>query len=312
MKIRIAIALGIVYLIWGSTYLAIRFAVDTIPPFIMVGWRFLIAGILLYSWRIVVKDRPPTRVEWRSAAIVGVFLIVGGTGLLAWAEQSIDSGIAAILVGTSPIWMVLIDLFRPGGQKLTWITISGVLLGFIGIIILIDPVSLLDNSRSQELTAVLFLLLAAFSWSIGSIYNRDAQLPDSSLLGTGMEMIVGGAVCLLIGIVFGEWQGFEVAAITPQSIAGFVYLIIFGSLVAFVAYTWLLRVAPTPLVSTYAYVNPLVAIFLGSMLAGEQITTRILISTFVIVSAVALIISQRESKPETISHFEPTQIRGDD
>jgi len=289
MKTRIWLALIAVYIAWGSTYLAIRFAVETIPPFLMAGFRFLVAGAILYTWRRVAGDPTPTRIQWRSASIVGLLLLLGGNGGVVWAEQRVASGIAALIVGSAPLFMVLIDALRPGGQRPNWQTGSGVLVGFLGIALLIGPSQWTGNGLQLDNIGVLVLLLASILWATGSLYSRNAQLPSSPLLGTGMEMLAGSAGLFILGTLTGEWGRLELTAIAPRSLWGLLYLITFGALVGFAAYTWLLRVAPTPLVATYAYVNPLIAIFLGNLLAKEALTPRLLIAALVIVSAVALI-----------------------
>lgn len=278
-----------IYIAWGSTYLAIRFAVETMPPFLMAATRFLIAGGLLYLFRRLRKDPPPIRIEWRSAAIVGLFLLVGGNGSVVWAETRVPSGIAALLVGSAPLWMVLLDALRPGGRKPHGRTTAGVVLGFLGIMVLIGPAQFLGIKGEVDPLGAAALTFAAFAWAIGSLYSRNARLPASPLLGTGMEMLAGGLGLLVLGTMAGEWSQLDLAAIAPRSWWGLVYLIIFGSWVGFAAYTWLLRVAPTTLVSTYAYVNPLVAILIGSWLASEPITPRILLAAAVILGSVALI-----------------------
>ncbi len=296
LKARIWLALLTVYIVWGSTYLAIRFAVETMPPFLMAGVRFLVAGLILYSWRRLAGDRPAVKIEWRSAAIIGFFLLVGGNGSVVWAEQHVPSGIAALIVGSAPLWMVTLDAIRPGGRRPSGRTILGVLIGFAGIVVLIGPGQFTGSGGIDSL-GVAALLLAAFMWAVGSLYSRHAPLPGSPLLGTGMEMLAGGGMLLLLGTLTGEWQQLDLQAISTQSWLGLIYLIIFGALVGFAAYTWLLRVAPTPLVSTYAYVNPLIAILLGSLLADETLTLRIVISALVIVSSVALINTSSGSIP---------------
>lgn len=278
-----------IYIVWGSTYLAISFAVETIPPFLMAAVRFLIAGGLLYLFRRLRKDPIPIRIEWRSAAIVGLFLLVGGNGSVVWAETRVPSGIAALLVGSAPLWMVLLDAFRPGGRKPHGWTIAGVVLGFLGIVVLIGPSQFLGLHGEVDHWGAAALTFAAFSWAIGSLYSRNARLPASPLLGTGMEMLLGGLGLLVLGTLLGEWSQLDLAAIAPRSWWGLAYLIVFGSWVGFAAYTWLLRVAPTTLVSTYAYVNPLVAILMGSWLAAEPVTPRILLAAAIILGSVALI-----------------------
>jgi len=286
--VGIWIAIISVYIVWGSTYLAIRFAVQTMPPFLMAGIRFLISGSLLYFVRRVLGDPPPTRREWRSASIIGIFLLVGGNGGVVWAEQWVVSGIAALLVATAPLWMILIDTLHPHGLKYNHWVFLGILLGFAGIFILIHPF----QSRHQvdiHMIGAVVLIFASLFWSIGSLYSRHAKLPSSPLLGTGMEMLTGGGGLLLLGILTGELKQLSLTSISKESWLGLVYLIVFGSLIGFTAYTWLLRNASTPLVSTYAYVNPIVAVFLGYLIAEEPLTFRILTATVLVVGSVALI-----------------------
>jgi len=289
MKSRIWLALIAIYIAWGSTYLAIRFAVESMPPFLMAATRFLIAGMVVYVWRRMAGDPPPTRAQWRSALIIGLFLLLGGNGGVTWAEQRVDSGIAALLVASSPFWMVLIDALRPGGKRPIWQVSAGVLLGLAGIAILVAPGQTPDSAIGFDLLGVTALMLASLSWAIGSIYGRGADLPKSPLLGTGMEMLAGSAGLFMAGTITGEWGRLELASITTRSLSGLAYLIVIGSLVGFVAYSWLIRVAPMPTVSTYAYVNPLLAVILGSLLAQEELTLRVLLAAPIIISSVALI-----------------------
>ena len=294
-----------VYIVWGSTYLAIRFAIETLPPFLMASTRFLVAGSILYAFRRLRGDAAPSRVEWRSAAIVGVLLLVGGNGGVVWAEQYVASGVAALLVGSVPLWMVLLDALRPSQAHLArrsthnrsrWLTMVGVVLGFLGIGLLVGPTSLTGLAGEVDPLGALVLTLAAFLWATGSLYSRGACLPDSPLLGTGMEMLAGGAGLLLLGTLTGEWGRVDLGAVSTRSLLSLGYLVIFGALVGFAAYTWLLRVAPTALVSTYAYVNPLVAILLGNLLAQEPLNARVLIATAVILGAVAVITVNQPAK----------------
>jgi drug/metabolite transporter (DMT)-like permease len=311
MKLRIWWAMIAIYIVWGSTYLAIRFAVETMPPFLMAAIRFLIAGGILYIGRRMAGDAPPTRRQWKSAAIIGLFLLLGGNGGVVWAEQRVVSGIAALLVGASPLWMALLDAIRPGGKRPGWQTWLGVLWGFAGIALLVGPAEFSGSGTRLYLPGVGALLLASFLWSAGSLYSRTACLPDSPLLGTGMEMLVGGTSLLILGTLAGDWNRLNLSAIHLHSVLGLLYLIIFGSLVGFAAYTWLLRVAPTPLVSTYAYVNPLVAIFIGNLFAGEPLTLRILLAAGVIVSSVVIINLSKAAAP-TDKTPAPAPCPGDD
>jgi drug/metabolite transporter (DMT)-like permease len=289
MKVKIWAAMLAVYIVWGSTYLAIRFAVETIPPFLMAGVRFLIAGAILYLARRLAGDPAPTRREWRSAAIVGGLLLVGGNGCVVWAEQRVVSGITALVVGSAPLFMVIVDALRPGGRRPGWGTLVGVLIGLAGIGLLVAPGEIIGHGMALDALGFAVLLLGAFFWAMGSLAGRDVRLPDSPLLSTSMEMLAGGAGLAILGTLTGEWGRLDLAAIAPRSLWGVAYLILFGSLVGFAAYTWLLRVAPTPLVATYAYVNPLVAVFIGNLLAGEELTPRILMASVVIIGAVAMI-----------------------
>jgi drug/metabolite transporter (DMT)-like permease len=279
-------ALIAVYLIWGSTYLAIRYAVETTPPFLMAAVRFIVSGGFLYALRRLSGDPKPERVEWRSAAIIGVFLLVGGNGGVVWAEQFVASSLAALLVATVPLWMVLIDAFLPAGRRPGIIAVTGILIGFSGVVLLIGSVA--TDADAENLLGAAALLVASLAWTTGSLYGRSAKLPTSPLLGTGMEMLTGGLALLFIAIVLGEWNGFELAAVSRRSALALVYLTVIGS-IAFVAYVWLLRVAPTPLVATYAYVNPLVAVLLGYFLAQEPMTGRVLVAATLIIGSIVLV-----------------------
>jgi drug/metabolite transporter (DMT)-like permease len=312
LKARVWSALITVYIVWGSTYLAIRFAVESMPPFLMAAVRFLIAGGILFVWRKLSGDKMPTKIEWRSAAIVGLLLLTGGNGNVVWAEQRVASGVAALLVGSAPIWMVTIDALRPGGKKANLQTWAGVIIGFTGILILISPWNMAKNSQQLDILGVLSLLLGGFLWAIGSLYSRTATLPSSPLLGTSMEMLAGGVGLLALATLTGEWGRLDLSTISTRSIWGLVYLIVFGALIGYSAYTWLLRNAPTPLVSTYAYVNPLVAIFLGSLLASEPLTPRILIAALVVVGSVALINTARADRTSSAPKAVEAPLSGND
>jgi len=292
---KIWIALFTIYIVWGSTYLAITFAIETIPPFLMAAFRFLLAGSILFLWRRVIsKDPGPIYFEWKYAAVIGLFLLLGGNGGVVWAETRVTSGVAALIIATTPLWMVIFDLVRKQNRKIPSIkTVFGLVIGFIGIFILIGPQQILGNQIQMDPAGVSALLLAAIFWSIGSLYSRKAKLPPSPLLGTGMEMLIGGLGLLVLGTISGEWARLQITQISVKSIAGLVYLILFGAIIGFSAYTWLLRNAPTPLVSTYAFVNPLIAILLGHFLANESLTPRILIAALVIVSSIFLINTSR-------------------
>lgn len=283
-------ALIAVYLIWGSTYLAIRYAVETMPPFLMAAGRFMVSGGFLYTLRRFSGDPSPKALEWRSAAIIGIFLLVGGNGGVVWAEQFVPSSLAALLVATVPLWMVLIDTFRPGGHRPGSMEIAGIFIGFSGVVLLVRSVA--GIAEVTNFLGVGALILASLAWSIGSLYGRSARLPPSQLLGTGMEMLAGGMALTLLATIVGEWSNLDMAAISRRSALALVYLTVVGS-GAFVAYVWLLRVAPTPLVATYAYVNPLVAVALGYFLAQEPMTIRVLLAAALIIGSVVLVSSSQ-------------------
>jgi drug/metabolite transporter (DMT)-like permease len=289
MNSRAWVALIAVYIVWGSTYLAIRFTIETIPPFLSAGIRFLVSGAILYVLSRLSGDPAPRKIEWRSAAIIGVLLLLGGNGGLVWAEQRIPSGIASLFIATTPLWMVLIDSLRPNGVRANRLTWLGVFVGFIGIALLANPWQSHTDSPALNPLGMVVLILAALFWSIGSLYSRKASLPSSSLLGTGMEMLVGSLGLFIFSMLVGEWSQFQLATVSLRSLVGLIYLIVFGSFIGFVAYTWLLRNAPTPIVSTYAYVNPLVALLLGSAIAHESLDGQDIISALIILSGVVLI-----------------------
>lgn len=292
-RAHLLLAFAALYLVWGSTYLAIRFALETLPPFLMAGTRFLVAGSLLYGWARRNGRPAPTARHWRAAGIVGALLLFIGNGGVVWAERTVPSGLVALLVSTLPFWMVLLEFLifrkRPGA----W-TIAGLLLGFCGIALLVAPGSMPDGG-GIDLLATGIVLLAAIAWAAGSLYSRSASLPESPLLAASMQMLAGGVLLIALGSTAGEWAQLQLAEVSLKSWLALGYLIVFGSLIAFSAYIWLLRHAPIDKVSTYAYVNPVVAVLLGWALAGEPLTPRVLLAAAVIVGAVALIITRRAS-----------------
>jgi drug/metabolite transporter (DMT)-like permease len=293
-RLQVILAFAAVYIIWGSTYLAIRFAIETLPPFLMAGVRFIVAGGVLYLWARHRGAERPRPVHWRSAAIVGGFLLLGGNGLVVWAEQRVPSGLAALLVATTPLWMVLFDGLRRGERPSGWV-LGGIAIGLVGVALLVGPgdVTGLVSGRGADPSGALALLGASLSWATGSIYSRSAPLPAVPALGTAMEMLCGGAFLLILGLVAGQGTQIDLGAISARSFLAFVYLIVFGSLVGFTAYIWLLGVAPPAIASTYAFVNPVVAVWLGWALASEPVTSRTLLAMALIVAAVIVITAYR-------------------
>ena len=288
-RLALATAFAIVYIVWGSTYLAILFAIETLPPFLMASGRFLIAGALLYAWsRTIGGAAAPDRVQWRATAVVGVLLLLGGNGLVVWSEQRIPSGVAALLVGTVPCFMVLLDWLRPNGPRPTGRVVAGLALGLLGLVWLVGPDSVMGGGRADLLGAAA-LVFASFSWAFGSIYSRQAPMPASPFLSTAMQMLAASVALLAVSLALGEPWRFDASAVSLVSLLGFLYLVVFGSLIAFSAYVWLLRASTPARVSTYAYVNPVVAVLLGAAFAGEALTVRMIVAAAVIVSGVALI-----------------------
>ncbi len=300
-------ALGAVYIIWGTTYLAIRVANRTLPPLMAASVRFLVAGALLYAWAIRRGDREgdrPTRRQWRSAAIVGGLLLFGGNGAVVWAERTIPSGITALLIAVVPLWIALFDriIFKERQRPQV---VVGMVAGFGGAALLVGT-----SARGHvDLTGMLFVVAASLAWASGSLYGRTAPLPLRPLVGVAMEMLCGGALLAIAAVATGELGKFHVSNFSAASLLGLAYLITFGSWVGFASFVWLLRNARTSLVFTYAYVNPVVAVFLGWLILGERVTVRSVVAGGIIVAAVALIISAGGTRRETDSGPEKSDER---
>ena len=312
MKTKLWIALLALYIVWGSTYLAIRFSVETIPPFLHAALRFLVSGAILFVWRRAAGDAIPTIGNWKSTAIVGTLLLLGGNGLVALAEKTVPSGIAALMISTSPFWLVLFESLRAKGTKPTWLSILGLVIGFGGVFLLIGPSEITGSGQKFDTFGTILLLIAPILWSSGSIYARGADMPKSTLLSTGMQMLAGSVSLFIVSVATGELNGFSFGEVSMRSWWGLIYLITFGSLVGFVAYGWLIHNAPVSLFSTYAYVNPVVAVFLGWLFAGEVLNARMAVASAIIIGSVILInyarqVSARKSRPEQ-SQIEKHQV----
>lgn len=290
---KVVTAFAAVYILWGSTYLAIRWAVASLPPFLMAGTRHLVAGAVLYPLARLRGGEQPTRANWSAAALMGALLLLGGNGGVSWAEQVVPSGVAALLVGTVSLWMVILDWLRRGGVRPGERVILGLVLGFGGLAFLVGPSKLAGGGRVNPLGATV-LVLASLSWATGSVFSRRLALPRNLLLGTGMQSLAGGALLILAGFLTGQAADLHWEAVSLRSVLALGYLIVFGSLLGFSAYTWLLAHAPPTRVATYAYVNPVVAMFLGWALAGERPTVRTLVAAAVIIAAVVLVITARQ------------------
>jgi drug/metabolite transporter (DMT)-like permease len=291
-SLNVILAFAAIYIIWGSTYLAIRFAVETLPPFLMLAARFGVAGLLLYGWlRLRGLPRPP-RPEWIGSAVVGGLLLVGGTGAVAWAEQWIPSGLAALIVAIVPMWMVLLDWLRPGGRRPTARVVAGLVMGLAGVTLLVGPIELGGGGRMQYL-GVAAVVAGTISWATGSVFGTSFRVPAVPRMAAALQMTMGGALLLTVGTLRGEWSRVDPTAISMRSGLSLLYLIVFGSIIAFVAYVYLLRVTTPARVGSYAYVNPVVAVFLGWALANEPVTGRTLLAAAVIITGVVLIVSGR-------------------
>jgi drug/metabolite transporter (DMT)-like permease len=283
-----------IYLIWGSTYLGTKIAVQTLPPFLMAGTRFLLAGLFLYSLRRGQGVARPGREQWRSALLTGALLFLGGNGLVTWGQQFVATGTAALLIATTPIWMALLGWLYYGGARPGLRLVLGMGLGFVGAVLLIRPSS--PDVNQATLWGMLAILASPVVWSLGSFQTRQTAPGRDPMLTTGLQMLCGGALMVLVGTGLGEWQVLAERSISARSALAFLYLTLIGSLIGFSTYAWLLRVASPTAVATYAYVNPLVAVLLGWLVLDEVPGLDVLLAATLIVSAVVLITLPR-SRP---------------
>ncbi len=291
-------SLGAMYVIWGTTYLGIRFAIATLPPLLMAGTRFLIAGAILYAWGRMRGGGRPRAAEWRGSLVTGALLLLGGNGLVTWAETRVPSNIAALLVSTTPFWMVVLDWKWKGGRRPEGRLVAGLALGFAGVALMVAPGD--GHAVPVHPLGALALVGASVSWAIGSLMRRTASAPQSPALAIGMEMLAGGFLLVLAGLALGEAGTVNLGAVTAKSLGAYLYLIVFGSVVAFSAYMYVLRHTTVAMATSHSYVNPVVAVFAGWILAGETLTPRAMVAACVIVGAVALLTlsGRREASPE--------------
>lgn len=307
----LVIAFATVYLVWGSTYLAIRFVLETLPPFLSAGARQLVAGGLLAGWA-VWRERPafPTASQWKGAAIVGVCLLMGGNGLVVWAQQRVPSGVASLLVGISPFWMVLLGWLAFGERRPGAVTWAGLVMGFAGLVVLVAPWrahpavtagvvagAVRQGADFVDPVGALVILAATVSWTSGSLYSRRADRPPSKALNIGMQMLCGGVALVAAGLLTGETARVHFDAVSLKSALAWLYLVFGGSIIGFSAYIYLLSATSPALASTYGFVNPVVAVFLGWALAGESVGPRTLAAGGLIVAAVAAISWDGAKKP---------------
>jgi drug/metabolite transporter (DMT)-like permease len=290
-KCNLLIAFAAVYILWGSTYLAIRYAVETIPPLAVAGVRFGVSGFLFWGWAILRRAPRATPIQWRWAALTGALMLGVGGGAVHWAEQYVPSGLTALIATAVPIFIVLIDWLRPGGSRPGWPVMLGILVGFGGIYLLIGARDVIADPAGY-LSGTIVLLAGAIVWSAGSIISRYADEPRSPSVSTAIKLWAGGAVLFIVGTASGEWNQVHFGDISLTSVVALAYLMVFGSL-AFAAYNWLLKNTTPARAATYAYVNPVVAVLLGVLMAGEPFTPRIALAMAVIIGAVMIIVNYR-------------------
>jgi drug/metabolite transporter (DMT)-like permease len=294
LRLKVALALLAVYIIWGSTYLAIRIVEESLPPFFMAGTRFVLAGLIIYVWVRLHHDPRESRGDWGRAFVVGGLMLLGGHGAVVWTEQWVASGLTSLLVGTVPLWMALMDWVW-NRTKPTLRVAGGLALGFVGVALLAGGFEGLGAS-SVDIAGVAIVVFGALLWANGSLFSRSSRFGGLGLLGTGLEMVAGGVLLLMASLATGEWSRIRFDLVSTRSLAAWVYLVVFGSLVGFTCYIWLLKMVSTARVSTYAYVNPIVAMFLGWAIAQEPITTRSILAAIIILTSVVVITTYQKQE----------------
>ncbi len=297
-------AFAAVYLVWGSTYLAIRIGVESFPPLILAGLRHFTVGLLLYPALRRARGVRLTATHWRAATVTGFLLLFVGNGGVSWAEQTVPSGVTALLVATVSLWLVIVDWLRPGGVRPVFKVVFGLLLGFAGMVLLVGPAHLGGAERVDPRGAAV-LVFASFAWACGSLYSKHGGLPSSPMLGVAMQSLAGGSILLLAGLLSGEFQKLHFAAVSARSWIALAYLIVFGSGIGFSAYIYILQKSTAARVATYAFVNPVVALLLGWLIASEPITLRTAMAAAVILTAVILVITAPHRTPATATEPAP-------
>jgi drug/metabolite transporter (DMT)-like permease len=297
-RLGVLTAFAAVYVVWGSTYLAIRMGVATLPPFLMAGVRFLIAGGLLLAWTTLRGAKLPTARQWRNSAVVGTLLLLGGNGLVCWAELTVSSSLAALIVAASPMWFALFEWARPGGQRPTLVTSLGLIVGFGGVALLVlgTPHGS-DAASSTSVLGVLALVVACAAWAGGSIFSKHTDKPDSPWVSTAAQMLTGGVSLLAVSLLTGEPGRFHLDQVSARSFFAFLYLVVFGSWIGFGAYVWLLKNCAATKVATYAYVNPVIATLLGWWILDEPFTPRTALAALVILGGVVIVQWPRSRPP---------------
>jgi len=297
MRLKLGVAFLAIYVIWGSTYLAIRFVVETIPPFFMAGTRFIIAGLILYALTRLRNALAPTSLQWRRAFVIGGLLLLGGNGAVVWAEQWVPSGLTSLLIATVPLWMVLLNSLHNRTRPSIGVTV-GLILGFAGVALLVGSIENIGENN-MIISGATIILFGSFLWANGSLYSRSAETSSSQFQAAAMQMIAGGILLLAASLITGEWARVMLDQVSPRSMLSWLYLIVFGSIVAFSSYIWLLKQTTPPRVSTYAYVNPIVAMILGWALADEALAARNILAAIIIIISVAVITTYPTERKHT-------------
>jgi drug/metabolite transporter (DMT)-like permease len=292
-------AFAALYLIWGSTYLGILFAIQSIPPFLMAGMRFFIAGLIMFAIALTQGSLRSTWAEWRASLIVGGCLLLGGNGGVTLSEKYIASGLASLIVATVPIYIALLGWLSgmtPRPKPIVWLGLAG---GFLGVAILLGPALRFSNAGgSRSAIGMSILLLSSFIWSAGSLYSRTVKHPSSPFVAAAQQMFCGGFLLMLVGLGIGEPHRFDPTKMSIVSLGAFVYLVLIGAIIGYTAYFWLLRHCDPAKVATYAYVNPIVAVLLGALFANETLSLRTLLAAALIIGSVALVITVQQLQPK--------------
>jgi drug/metabolite transporter (DMT)-like permease len=300
----VLVAFAAVYVVWGSTYLAIRIGIESFPPLILAGLRHLTAGVFLYPLMRRKTGIKPSGANWRTAIVAGALLLFLGNGGVSWAEQTVPSGVTALLVATVSLWLVIVDWLRPGGVRPAPRVVMGLLMGFGGLALLVGPAQLGGSERVNPLGAAV-LVIASLAWACGSLYSKHGAMPSSPMLGVAMQSLAGGVILLIAGLLAGEFRGLHLGAISLRSWLALGYLIVFGSGIGFGAYLYILHKSTAARVATYAFVNPVVALFLGWLIVGETITLRTILAAAVILTAVILVITAPHRAPARVATTVP-------
>ncbi len=296
-KTQVLLAFLAVYVLWGSSYISIRVAIESIPPFLMSGTRNVLAGVVLGLWAFKSDAPRPRAIEIRATALTGLLMLCLGNGSVTWGEMFTASGRVALIVSMTPVWFVLIEWLRPGGTRPSPLLLTGLAIGASGVALLVGADAISGTHAPGALIAEVIVLSGSLSWALGSMYSRHAPLPQSNAVASALQMIFAGSYLIAFGGLRGEWSAFHWAQVTPRSMVAFTYLVLGPSIIGYSAFTWLLKVSTPAKVSTYGFVNPVIAVFLGWLVVGEEVTSRMITATLVIVAGVALITWARTPQP---------------